>query len=292
MAGAHIFQAVQHPELDTLGLMAIRDFLKKLARYLRLVGQNNKVDGVNVTPITVVASIYPELLENLIDMKWIDAESVEDCTDESVIEFLETTQERDASVTAEFVKAEELSKVTFAMSEKDPALRIMKAVADYYSLHRNLRLDFINGKPKKAVEHRVSVIKTATLKALIESKLERDKSELKKGFLEYVAYLKNVAIIHDEHCHGVEHKKTGYFGMKITGKSSDAGICSSGHNSGEGSYGGGINKASDRDRTKSGHGRASDSTSTGKQSAREPPPCLNTKKVCGREALFVRLSSL
>jgi hypothetical protein len=28
MAGAHVFQAAQHPELDTLGLVAIRDFLK------------------------------------------------------------------------------------------------------------------------------------------------------------------------------------------------------------------------------------------------------------------------
>jgi hypothetical protein len=52
------------------------------------------------------------------------------------------------------------------MSEKDPALRVTKAVADYYSLHRNLRLYFINGKPKRAVEHLVSVFKPATLKAL------------------------------------------------------------------------------------------------------------------------------
>jgi hypothetical protein len=55
----------------------------------------------------------------------------------------------------------------------------MKAVADYYALHRNLRLDLINGKPKKSVEHLVSVIRPATLKARIESKLEIDKSELK-----------------------------------------------------------------------------------------------------------------
>jgi hypothetical protein len=66
MAGAHMFQAVQHPELDTLGLVAIRYFLKKRARYLRLVAQINKADGVNVTPITVVDSIDPELLENLL----------------------------------------------------------------------------------------------------------------------------------------------------------------------------------------------------------------------------------
>jgi hypothetical protein len=32
-----MFQAVQHPELDTLSQVAIRDFLKKRARYLRLV---------------------------------------------------------------------------------------------------------------------------------------------------------------------------------------------------------------------------------------------------------------
>jgi hypothetical protein len=43
------------------------------------------------------------------------------------------------------------------------------------------------------------------------------------------------------------------------------------------------NKASDSDRTKSGHGRSSDSTGNGKQSAREPPPCLNTKMCAGEK---------
>jgi hypothetical protein len=112
-------------------------------------------------------------------MEEIDAESVDVCTDESVIEYLESMQERCASVTAEYVKAEVLTKLSFIMSEKDPALRVTKAVADYYSLHRNLRLDFINGKPKRAVGHVESVIKPSTLKAPIERKLEMNKSELK-----------------------------------------------------------------------------------------------------------------
>jgi hypothetical protein len=129
----------------------------------------------------------------------------------------------------------------------------------------------------------VSVIKPAILKALIESKLEMDKSELKKHFLEFVGYLKKMAIIHDEHCHVVEYKKTADYGTKNTGKSSDAGSLSSEHNSGGSAYGGGTNKASDRDRTKSGHGRSSDSTGSGKQSAREPSPCLNTKKCEGEK---------
>jgi hypothetical protein len=71
MAGAHMFQAVQHPEMDTLGLVAIRDILKKRARCLRLVTYNNKTDGVKVTPITVVTSIDPDLLQNLTDMEKI-----------------------------------------------------------------------------------------------------------------------------------------------------------------------------------------------------------------------------
>jgi hypothetical protein len=231
----------------------------------------------------VVASIDPDLLENLIDMEEIDAESVDDCTDESVTEYTESTQKRSASVTAECVNAEVLAKVSFTRSEKDSSQRVTYAVSDYYSLHRNLRLDFINGKLTRAVVHFVSVIKPATLKALIESKLEMDMSELKKHFLEFVGCLKKIAIIHDEHCHVVKQKKTGDSGIKNTGNSSDAGSRSSGHNSGGSSHGGASSKASDRDRTKYGYGRSSDSTSTGKQSAREPPPCLNTKKCAGEK---------
>jgi hypothetical protein len=139
------------------------------------------------------------------------------------------------------------------MSEKDPAQRVTKAVAVFYLLHRNLRLNFINGKAKKAIEHLVSVIKPDTLKALIESKLEMDKSELKKDFLEFVKYLEDMAIIHDEHCHVVEQKKTSDSGIRNNGKGNDAGSRSSEHNAGGSSHGGASNKASDRDRTKSAH---------------------------------------
>jgi hypothetical protein len=110
-----------------------------------------------------------------------------------------------------------------------------------------------------------------------------DKSELKKDFLEFVKYLEEMTIIHDEHCHVVEQTKTGVSGMKKNGRGNDDGSRSSGHNAGASSHGGASNKASDRDRTKSGHGRSSESTGTGKQSAREPPPCFNTKKCAGEK---------
>jgi hypothetical protein len=48
-------------------------------------------------------------------------------------------------------------------------------------------------------------------------------------------------------------------------------------------YEDGTNKASDRGLTRSGHGRSSDLTATGNKSAREPPPCLNTKKCAGEK---------
>jgi hypothetical protein len=84
MASAHVFQAVQHPKLYTLGLVSIYDFLKRRARYLRLVAQN-KSDGVSIMQITVVASNDPEIFENLIDMEKIDADSVDDCTEKCVV---------------------------------------------------------------------------------------------------------------------------------------------------------------------------------------------------------------
>jgi hypothetical protein len=101
--------------------------------------------------------------------------------------------------------------------------------------------------------HLVSVLKPATLKFLIERKLEMNKSDLKKDFLEFVAYPENMAIIQDKHCHVVERKKTGDSGVSNTGKSSDAGSRSSGHNSGGRPHEGASNKASDRDRSKYGH---------------------------------------
>jgi hypothetical protein len=65
----------------------------------------------------------------------------------------------------------------------NPGLRITKAVAAYYSLHRNLSLYFTIGKANNAVEHLASVIKPVSVKALIESKLGMHKSDLKKDIL-------------------------------------------------------------------------------------------------------------
>jgi hypothetical protein len=100
--------------------VATRDFLKKRARYLRLVAQNNKADGFNVTPITAVASVDPELLRNLIDREEIGAESVDDSTDESIMVYLESTQERSASVTTDYVKAEVLENFRLQCQRKNP----------------------------------------------------------------------------------------------------------------------------------------------------------------------------
>jgi hypothetical protein len=144
-----------------------------------------------------------------------------------------------------------------------------------------LRLDFINGKPKNAVERLVSVIRPGTLKALIESKIAMEKSDLKRDFFDFAAYLEKMAIIHDEHFHVVDHKKRGDSGTKNTGRGSDAGGQNSEYKPGGISSGGGRSKMSDRDRTKSDNGRSSDSSSTGKQSTRKPPPCLITKKCAG-----------
>jgi hypothetical protein len=114
-----------------------------------------------------------------------------------------------------------------------------------------------------------------------------DKSNLKKGLLELVAYLKEMAIIHEEHSHVIDHEKAGDFGTHNMSNVSDAGVRSSEHSPGGSLSGVSSDKTPDRDRTKLGTGRSSDWSGTGKQSTRKPPPCLNTNKRRGLKALFV-----
>jgi hypothetical protein len=74
-----------------------------------------------------------------------------------------------------------------------------------------------------------------------------------------------MAIIHDEHGHVVDHKKTATLATKNMAKGSDAGSKSSGHNPGGHLSGGGRNRTSDRDRTKASNGSTLDSSGTGNQ---------------------------
>jgi hypothetical protein len=63
----------------------------------------------------------------------------------------------------------------------------------------------------------------------------------------------------------VDHKKISDFCKKNMGKNSDVGGRGSENNTGGRAYEGTSNKAPDRDRTKFGPGRSSDSTDTGEQ---------------------------
>jgi hypothetical protein len=72
-------------------------------------------------------------------------------------------------------------------------------------------------------------------------------------------------------------------------KGSNAGGRRSRHKPGGSSSGGGSNKISDCDRTKSGNGRSSDSSGTRMQSARNPTPFLKKRSVRAKKK--VQLSS-
>jgi hypothetical protein len=73
-----------------------------------------------------------------------------------------------------------------------------------------------------------------------------DKSDLRIDFLEFVVYLKSMAIIHDEHCHAEEYMETRDTNTNNMDKSSDAEDRSSGHNPGKRSNGGGSNNKASR----------------------------------------------
>jgi hypothetical protein len=99
-----------------------------------------------------------------------------------------------------------------------------------------------------------------------------------------------MAIIHDEHGHVVDHKKTGDSRMKNTGKIRNAGGRCSGYKPGGSFSGGGSNMKSDRGRTITSNGTSSDSSGTGKQSTWESLLSLDTKKCAGQKHCFLDCS--
>jgi hypothetical protein len=272
-----MFQMVAHPELNKLGQVAIRDFLKLRARYLLLVKEKNKADDVNITPTTVVASLDSDLLENLAAKGKIkDAKSAEECTDENVLAYLKSTQTKDSTMTVDDRKNEVRNKAVFHMAENDPALRVTKEIGEYLTLYRNLKLDLVKNKPKRAVEHIVSVIKPTTLKSIVESDLELDKSDLKKDFFKFIEYFEAIAIVHDRHGRPDTTKNGG------GNAAYENGSMNSSRSSGRGkSSGGNGNKHkkldnSDTSKVSDNGGKANRSTE------HQAPTCLNVKKCPGK----------
>jgi hypothetical protein len=67
------------------------------------------------------------------------------------------------------------------------------------TLHRNLKLYLVKGKPKKAFERIVSAINPVSLMVLVESDLELDQSDLKNDLFQFIKYLEDISVVHDRH---------------------------------------------------------------------------------------------
>jgi hypothetical protein len=78
------------------------------------------------------------------------------------MEYIEYTQERTISITAESFKVAVLKKVSVTVSEKGPALRVTKAVADYYYLHIGDPIRYFVTRAKTSKTSQFAVIRRST----------------------------------------------------------------------------------------------------------------------------------
>jgi hypothetical protein len=170
---AHVFQPVVHPELTRVGQAPIQVFLQARDRYLLIIQEANKTAGVQMTPTTVMASMDPDLLLNLIDLGEIQGvSSLANCNDDAVIKHLQGTQDQNPQLTAEDLEREVKAKVQYRLSEKNPELRVTSAVGDLLTLLRRINMkNFIKDNPKKAIKLVVTILQPSGFKELIESDL-------------------------------------------------------------------------------------------------------------------------
>jgi hypothetical protein len=154
-----------------------------------------------MTHTTVMASMDPDLLLNLIDLGEIQSvSSIASCNDDAVIKYLQGTQDENPQLTAEDLEREVKAKVQYRLSENNTELRVTSAVGDLLALLRRINMqNVIKDNPKKSIKLLVTILQPSGFKKLIESDLALHKVHLKADWSEFIKHIKQEAVAFDRY---------------------------------------------------------------------------------------------
>ena len=151
-AGQPLFTPVSHPYLKRLGHKNICNFLRAREQYLlRLDDARNS--GSAVAPVSIKASINPDILIELIDFdEFPGVDSIDKLNDEILEEWLKSKD----TVSLSAISSEDLlsavkANVRINVLEPDPELRIKSLFIDYKCFLRSKKWeDLVKKNPKLA----------------------------------------------------------------------------------------------------------------------------------------------
>lgn len=198
LAGQALFTPISHPELRRLGRKNIHTFVRERARYLLRI-QDVQTSGSTINPVSLKASIDPDLLMSMIEFEEFEGVTELSGLTEGMIKSWLNTQ---SEVSFDSLTVEELNNAVRAavrmnIHETDPEMRIKSLFMDYKSFLRTKKWDaLITKNPKLAVEQMCSLLKPPALKKKIEDDLELGQYELRKKFMPFYKHLLEQAI----HC--------------------------------------------------------------------------------------------
>ena len=178
-------QTIRHPVLSSLGRYALHEFETARSAYLDAIQERQgQPGGENLIPISLKASIKPELLWSMIDLGELgdDITDLPDITEAILEEWLAKHHDKHQEVSLDQLNRA-VSKLYMDDKEPDPEQRVIKLFMAYTRLLRRYRMgDFVKKESEVCVRHIVPILRPRALQNRIKRDLEIEKKELYQNF--------------------------------------------------------------------------------------------------------------
>lgn len=171
-------------------------FVRERARYLLRI-QDVQASGSNINPVSLKASIDPDLLMSMIEFgEFENVDSISDLSEDTIKAWMDKQSEVSFdSLTVDELNNAVRSAVRMNIHESDPEMRIKSLFMDYKTFLRAKKWDgLIEKNPKLAVEQVCSLLKPDALRTKIEADLELGQYELRKKFMPFYRHVLEQAI--------------------------------------------------------------------------------------------------
>jgi hypothetical protein len=159
-------------------------------------------DG-DIVAVSITSTIDPDLLENSLIMGLFKPVVTMDAlTDDVVMTYLQSTQDKGALLSADDLLTQIKAKCTCNLAEQDPDLRISQLVSSYLTTLRKCRMaDLFKDSHKLATEHLWELIRPDGLRNILKDDRELHFKALKKDFVGFVTHYRERAVAYETY-HG------------------------------------------------------------------------------------------
>ena len=188
---------LEPPRLTGMSMEDMIAFARKRVEYEAIVSEKNQEPGVQIQIVSYKNSVDTRVLRMMYRAKWIQAESIESITDESIRKCIAERSTRPLdNLNAKDIDAI-VKNVSMKIDTVDPASRVWTLVLDYEkALEDSGYQNLLEKCPHIAIEHMVRLARPPALKSSLRDmiRLRRNEGIHKKDFFSFVQLMVEKAI--------------------------------------------------------------------------------------------------